>query len=164
MTGGGNLDLSGGGGNVEEAVEEIVVDPEEETKEVVTGVVVDPEEETKEVVTGVVVDPEEETKEEPEIFTGGKVKPPEIVERPPPKIFDDPPPPPEELFTEDPPGSGGGSGGGSGSSNPFVKGVTYVLPTPQEIMQSRAVNFMEPLDAIINKGAQSSGMFSEMIG
>jgi hypothetical protein len=31
-------------------------------------------------------------------------------------------------------------------------------------MQSRTMNYMDPLDAIINKGAQSSGMFSEIIG
>ena len=160
--------LNANNGNVEEVVEEVVVDPkeetevepEEETEEVVTEVVVEPEEETEvepeeeteEVVTEVVVEPEketeevvtevvEETEEEPEIFTGVKVVPPVIVERPPPpEVFDEPTPEPEVLITEDPGGGGGGGGGGGaneGLFEDFLGGINYTPLQLQPLIQSK---------------------------
>jgi len=110
VTGGGNLDLTGG--------DEVVVDSDKDKDEVTNTVVVDSDKDKDEVTNTVVVDSEKDKTPTPEIFTGEKPKPPEIVEPKPLEVFDTPEPEPEELFTEDPGSGGGGGGGGGGGRSP----------------------------------------------
>ena len=160
VTGGTNvIDLSGGGDNVEEAVEEVVIGDQVEEEEAVE------EEAVEEVVIG---DQVEEEEVEEKVVIGDLVEEEEVVEEP--FIFDLPPELTEEEEEEEETIlTGGGddslfsgsllSGAGAAGFSPFMAGVTYKPIEVQDVIQSPQTNYVAELDKIINKS-----MFKGMIG
>ena len=152
-TGTNVLDLSDGGGNVEEVVTGAVVDPKKETEEAVEEVVVDPKEETEEAVEEVV------TSQTEDIFEG-RIS----TGRPPLELTEE-----EEEEEEETVLTGGGddslfggsllSGAGAAGFSPFMAGVTYKPIEVQDVIQSPQTNYVAELDKIINKS-----MFKGIIG
>ena len=96
----------------------------------------------------------EETVEENPFTFGGEGM---IVEDPPYTITEDPDQEEEEedAFTSMPPVSSGSSASSArrqGMFDPVQYGINYQAPTVQAIIQSPQVDFMAPLNKIINKG------------
>ena len=163
-TGTNVLDLSGGDGNVEEAVEEVVVDPKEETEEAVEEVVVDPKEKTEEAVEEVVTSRMPDEVQQTEDIFEGRIStglPP--LESLPPELTEEEEEEEETILT------GGGddslfsgslfSGAGAAGFSPFMAGVTYKPIQVQDVIQSPQTNYVAELDKIINKS-----MFKGIIG
>ena len=101
-----------------------------------------------------VEDQVEETVEENPFTFGGEGM---IVEDPPYTITEDPDQEQEEedAFTVTPPAASGSSASSArrqGMFDPVQSGINYQAPTVQAIIQSPQVDFMAPLNKIINKG------------
>lgn len=157
ITGGGNLDLSGNGGNVEEVVTGTVVDPKE--------VVVDPKEEVEEVEEVVTSRTPDEVQQTEDIFEGRISTGLPPLESLPPELTKEE----EEEEEEETILTGGGddslfsgsllSGAGAAGFSPFMAGITYTPLEVQDVIQSPQTNYVAELDKIINRS-----MFKGMIG